>query len=96
MPTYVVLAKLTQQGVQGAKEIPKRRQQGKDVAKELGITFRDGCLTMGKYDVVFVLDAPDDATMAKYAMRIGMQGNLSTQTLRAFTDAEADAIISGL
>jgi uncharacterized protein with GYD domain len=51
---------------------------------------------MGKYDVVFVLDAPDDATMAKYAMRVGMAGNLSTQTLRAFTDSEADAIISGL
>ena len=96
MPTYLVLAKMTQQGAQSVKEIPQRRQRARDAAKELGITYRDGWLTMGEYDVVFVLDAPDGETMAKFVMRIGMAGNLSTETLRAFSTAEADQIISGL
>jgi uncharacterized protein with GYD domain len=96
MPTYVVLAKMTQQGVQGAKEIPKRRQAAKDAAKALGITWRDGFLTMGKYDVVFILDAPDDEKMAGFLLRIGGQGNLSTQTLRAFSEADADRIFASL
>ena len=96
MPTYLVLAKMTQQGAQSVKEIPQRRQRARDAAKELGITYRDGWLTMGEYDVVFVLDAPDGNTMAKFVMRIGMAGNLSTETLRAFSESEADDIISGV
>ena len=96
MPTYIVLAKMTQQGAQSVKEIPQRRQRARDAAKELGITYRDGWLTMGEYDVVFVLDAPDGETMAKFVMRIGMAGNLSTETLRAFSTSEADEIISSL
>jgi uncharacterized protein with GYD domain len=96
MPTYVVLAKMTQQGAQAPKEIPQRRQRAKDASKELGITFREGWLTMGEYDVVFVLDSPDDATTAKFLLRVGMAGNLSTQTLRAFSEAEVDAILGAL
>jgi uncharacterized protein with GYD domain len=96
MPTYVVLAKMTPQGAQGVKEIPQRRQRAREAAKELGITYRDGWLTMGEYDVVLVLDAPDGEAMAKYVMKIAMQGNLSTQTLRAFSESEADALISSL
>ena len=96
MSTYVVLAKLTQQGAQGAKEIPQRRQRTRAAAEALGITFREGWMTMGKYDVVFIVDAPDDATMAKFALRIGMAGNLSTETLRAFGVSKTDDIISAL
>ena len=96
MPTYLVLAKMTQQGAQSVKEIPQRRQRARDAAKELGITYREGWMTMGRYDVVLVLDAPDGNTMAKFVMRIGMAGNLSTQTLRAFSESEADDIISGV
>jgi uncharacterized protein with GYD domain len=96
MPTYVVLARMTQQGVATAKDIPKRRAAAREAAEKLGITFREGMLTMGKYDVVFILDAPDDATLAKFVLQIGMQGNLSTQTLRAFSDQEADAILGSL
>ena len=96
MPTYVVLANMTQQGIQAAKEIPKRREAARKAAADLGMTLREGLLTMGKYDVVLILDAPDDATMAKFAIRIGMQGNLSTQTLRAFSEAEVDQILGSI
>ncbi|HEV3451588.1 MAG TPA: GYD domain-containing protein [Acidimicrobiia bacterium] len=96
MPTYVVLAKMTQQGIQAAKDIPQRRAAAKETAKALGITWLDGYLTMGKYDVVLLLDAPDDETMAKFALQIGSRGNLSTQTLRAFSEAESDRLTGSL
>jgi uncharacterized protein with GYD domain len=96
VPTYVVLANMTQQGIQTAKDIPQRRAAAKEAAKALGITWREGWLTMGQYDVVFILDAPDDETVARFALQIGMRGNLSTQTLRAFSEAESDAVIGSL
>jgi uncharacterized protein with GYD domain len=96
MPTYIVLANMTQQGVQSAKEIPQRRAAAKDAAQALGITWREVYLTMGAHDVVFVLDAPNGETVAKFVLQIGMRGNLSTQTLRAFTEAETDALLSDL
>jgi uncharacterized protein with GYD domain len=51
---------------------------------------------MGRFDVVLVLDAPDDETIAKFVLEIGIRGNLSTQTMRAFTEAESDALTSSL
>jgi uncharacterized protein with GYD domain len=96
MPTYVVLAKMTEQGIQSAKEIPNRREATRKAAADLGMTLREGMLTMGRYDVVLILDAPDDAAMAKFALQTGMRGNLSTETLRAFSEAEVDEILGSL
>jgi uncharacterized protein with GYD domain len=96
MPTYIVLASMTQQGVQSAKEIPQRRAAAKDAAEALGITWREVYLTMGAHDVVFILDAPNGETVAKFVLQIGMRGNLSTQTLRAFNEAETDALLGDL
>ncbi len=96
MPTYIVLAHMTQQGVQNAKEIPQRRAAAQETAEALGMTLRESYLTMGAYDVVLVLDAPNGETMAKFALQIGMRGNLTTQTLRGFNETETDAILSDL
>ena len=96
MPTYIVLARMTQQGVETAKDIPKRRAAAAKAAEELGMTLRESYLCMGKYDVVLILDAPDGAAVAKFALKIGAWGNLTTQTMRAFDENEADAILSDL
>ena len=96
MPTYVALCNLTQQGVQNAKEVGKRREAAREAAKGLGITLREGLMTMGQYDVVLILDAPDDVAMAKFALQVAMRGNLRTQTLRAFSEAEVDALTASL
>jgi uncharacterized protein with GYD domain len=96
MPSYVVLCNLTPQGVQNAKEIPQRREKARETAKELGITLREGLMTMGQYDVVLILEAPDDEAMAKFALQVGMRGFLRTQTLRAFSETEVDALTGSL
>jgi uncharacterized protein with GYD domain len=96
MATYILLAKLTDQGIKTVKDIPSRRAAARTTAESFGITLREGFLTMGQYDVVLVLDAPNGESVAKFALTIGMRGNLSTQTLRAFTEDEVDALISAL
>jgi uncharacterized protein with GYD domain len=93
MPTYIVLANMTQQGIQSIKESPQRRSAREEAAKQLGITLVGTYLTMGAYDVVMVVDAPDGEAIAKFVLQIGMRGNLSTQTLRAFTEEEAEALL---
>jgi uncharacterized protein with GYD domain len=96
MPTYIILARMNQQGVQTAKDIPRRRAAAAKAAEDLGLTLRQTYLCMGKYDVVLILDAPDGEAVAKFALTIGSWGNLSTQTMRAFDEGEMDAILSDL
>jgi uncharacterized protein with GYD domain len=96
MARYIVLAKMTQQGIQNAKEIPQRRPARTEAAQALGITLVDSYMTMGGYDVVIVLDAPESEAVAKFVLQIGMRGNLSTETLRAFTDEEVDRLLAAL
>jgi len=96
MPNYIVLANLTQQGIQSIKESPQRRAAREEAATRLGITLRGTYLTMGAHDVVMVVDAPNGEAMARFVLQIGMRGNLSTQTLRAFDDEEAEALLRDL
>ena len=95
MPTYVVLGQLTQQGMQTIKDVPQRRAAA-DSAEALGITLRERMLTMGRYDVVMILDAPDDQAVAKFVLQTGMRGNLSTETMRAFSEGESETLLGSL
>jgi uncharacterized protein with GYD domain len=96
MATYIVLGKFTDQGIKSVKDIPNRREATRATAESFGITWREGHLTMGQYDVVFVLDAPNSEAIAKFVLTVGQRGNLSTQTLRAFSNDEVDALLSDL
>jgi uncharacterized protein with GYD domain len=96
MATYIVLGKLTDQGIKNVKDMPNRRAARQKSAESFGITLKEGHLTMGQYDVVFTIDAPNDEAVAKFVLSIGMRGNLATETLRAFSDDEADALLSQL
>ena len=60
MVTYVVLAKFTDQGAKTAKDSPKRAEAFKQMAKTFGVTVKDIFWTQGRYDIVTVVDAPDE------------------------------------
>ncbi len=94
--TYITLVKWTQQGVQTIKDVPQRRAALKQQAAALGIKWHQAYMVMGAYDVVLLYEAPDEQTAARFALSLGRTGNFSTQTLPAFTEAEADAIIGSL
>ncbi|HVB01898.1 MAG TPA: GYD domain-containing protein [Acidimicrobiales bacterium] len=93
MVTYIMLAKFTEQGIKTVKESSKRRAAARDIAKSMGGSIQEIYLTMGPYDIVAIAEAPDDEAAAKLMLQIGMQGNLSTQTLRAFDESATDALL---
>jgi uncharacterized protein with GYD domain len=94
MPTYILLVRWTTQGLQKIKESALRLEAGRKAFEAAGIKLRAFYMVMGQYDQVSIAEAPDDATMAKAMLRLASQGNLQTETLRAFTEDEYKKIIS--
>jgi uncharacterized protein with GYD domain len=96
MPTYIALLRWTQQGVAKAKDSPKRLDAGRKAFKKLGVEIKDTYLTMGRYDLVCVIEGPNDETVARALLSLGSQGNVQTETLKAFTEDEFRKITSSL
>ena len=96
MATYILLASFTDQGIRNVQDSPKRANAFKQMAKECGATVKDVYWTLGEYDIVAVVEAPDDISMTALGLSTGALGNVRTQTMRAFTEDEYRAIIKGL
>ena len=96
MPTYISLMRFTEQGVKAVKDHPKRREAAARGIEAMGGKLLHTYLTMGRYDVVAVLDLPDDDAAAKFALVTGRQGNVSTETMRAFDEGEFDRLLNSL
>ncbi len=85
MPTYIMLSNLTAQGVQTLKSNPDRlREVNRDV-EELGAKVLHQWATLGPYDFVNVVEAPDAATIANVSIALGARGSAKLQTLTALT-----------
>ena len=93
MPTYLMLTKLTAQGVQTLKANPARlREVNRDV-EELGAKVLNQWATIGEYDFVNIVEAPDAATIAKVSLALGARGSAKLQSLELL---EVDALIEAL
>lgn len=86
MPTYIALMKWTGQGIANINASPSRLDSGRKAFKKMGVKIKDTYLTMGRYDLVCLVEAPDDETFAKAMLTLGAQGNVQTETLKAFTE----------
>jgi len=93
MATYIVLANFTDQGIRNIKDTTKRADAFKELAKSLGATVKDVYWTLGQYDIAALVDAPDDAVVTALGLTLGKLGNVRTQTLRAFSRTDMDAIL---
>jgi uncharacterized protein with GYD domain len=96
MPTYISLLNYTQQGIANAKGGPARLDAAKEAYKKAGGELKAFYLTMGQYDIVTIAELPDDATAARMALSIGGQGNIRSQTMKAFSEAEYRKIAGSL
>ena len=96
MLAYVVLASFTDQGVRSARESPKRAEAFKDLAKTFGATVREIVWTQGRYDIVIIVDAPDESSFMSLTMSLARLGNVRTETLRAFSAAEMTKIVDDM
>ena len=86
MPTYISLMKFTEQGIRNVKDHPKRRENAAKGIESMGGKLLHTYLTMGRYDLVCVIEGPDDETVARALLTLGSQGNVQTETLPAFTE----------
>ncbi len=96
MQTYMTLIRYTQQGIESIKDSPARLDTAKELYKSLGAEIKSFYLTMGRYDVMVISEAPDDETATKLAMTIGSSGAIRTETFRIFTEYEYRKLISEL
>jgi uncharacterized protein with GYD domain len=96
MATYVSLIRYTDQGIRTIKDSPNRLDAAKKAFQSAGGELKQFYLAMGKYDIVIVAEAPDDDTAARITLALGSQGNIRTETLRVFTEAEFRKIVGSL
>jgi uncharacterized protein with GYD domain len=96
MAKYVVLVNFTDQGVRTAQDTVKRFDQAREAFQKKSVSFDSVYWTLGRYDIVATLDAPDDETVAAVLLQLGAAGNVSTETLRAFTVEEMSGILQQL
>jgi uncharacterized protein with GYD domain len=96
MGTYIALSNFTDQGIRSVKETTKRADAVKEAAKKFGVTMTQIYWTLGKHDLVVVLEAANDESATAFALAIGAAGNVRTQTLRAFTQNEMEGILGKL
>jgi uncharacterized protein with GYD domain len=84
MPTYIMLSKLTPEGVSTVKNNPQRIREVNQELEQLGATVTAQWSTLGRYDFVNVVEAPDDVTMARVSLELGSRGTATYETLAAF------------
>lgn len=96
MATYIALASWTDQGIKNVKESPKRLDAGRDLAKKLGCELKQFYMTIGPYDMVVIMEAPNDEAAAKFALSLAAAGNVRTTTLKAFPEDAYRKIIAAL
>jgi uncharacterized protein with GYD domain len=94
MAMYVSLIQFTDQGIRNIKDTIKRTEAAMAEAENMGMKITDQFWTMGAYDVVVLLDAPDDATITAFVLKAGSLGNVKTQTMRAFRREEMEGILA--
>jgi uncharacterized protein with GYD domain len=93
MPTYVMLTNLTADGVRTLKNNPGRVAEVNKEVEQIGAKVLTQYATLGQYDFVTVVEAPDERTMAKVSVELGSRGTMTSQTLAAIpSDQLADTL----
>ncbi len=94
MVTYIALASFTDQGIRNVKDSVKRADAVQEAAKKFGAKMTQIYWTLGNYDLVAIIEAPDDVSATAFALAIGTAGHVRTQTLRAFSKKEMNGILA--
>jgi uncharacterized protein with GYD domain len=96
MAKYILLGNWTDQGARNVKDTVKRSRAARETFAAMGVNAREWFFTLGAYDVVLTVDAPDDETLTRALLALAQQGNLRTTTLRGFGEKEMEAIVGAL
>ena len=88
MQTYILLMKLTAQGIKDIKNAPKRIDLATQSLEAMGGKMVSFYAVMGEYDYVVIGEVPSDEVAIKFLLGLGAVGNVRTTTLKAFTREE--------
>ena len=96
MPTYVVLANFTQKGMQTIKERSKQLKELQELIEPWGIKTKAVYYTMGRFDIIGIVEAPNDDVMTRFLLQVGRRGYARTETLKATLPDEFEEITKEL
>jgi uncharacterized protein with GYD domain len=88
MPVFIMLTRLTSNGVKTIKDNPGRVQEVNKEVEQLGVKVVNQWVTLGEYDFVSVVEAPDERVMAKVSVELGSRGTTSNETMSAIPAEE--------
>jgi uncharacterized protein with GYD domain len=94
MPRYVVLYRFTDQGLKSIKDTVKRATEVRKANEARGFKTIGTYWTQGQYDIVSVIEAPDEESMNAGLFNIAAAGNVHSETMRAFDEAEMSSALS--
>ena len=94
MPSYITLINWTDQGAKNYKDSVDRYEAAQKAMSAAGVSFKEIYWTIGPYDLVGVVEAPDDETATAALLTVAGQGNIRTTTLRAFSAGEMRGVIA--
>jgi len=95
VPIYITLMKFTSQGLSGIPAWRDRVEEAERAIEARGGQLLDAYVTLGRFDVVEIFEAPDDETAYQILIEVAKHGQVTTETLRAFTREEAERIVRG-
>ncbi|MFS8063900.1 MAG: GYD domain-containing protein [Luteimonas sp.] len=93
MATYIALSRFTDQGIRSVKDTTKRAAAVQEAAGKLGANMTQIYWTLGRYDLVTIIEAADEKSATAFALAIGSAGNVRMETLRAFNREEMTDIL---
>jgi len=96
MVTYISLCTFTDQGIRSIKESTKRADMVREAASKFGSKMTHLYWTQGQYDLISIIEAPDESSATAFGLAIASAGNVRLQTLRAFNRDEMNHILSKL
>ena len=96
MPYYILLINWTERGISKIKESSERYNSFKGLVERAGGKLIGGYYTFGEYDVVIIIDAPNDEIVMSLMLNVGSSGNIRSKTLKAFSAEEGFKIIKDL
>lgn len=96
MAKYILLVDWTEQGVRGVRESPARLDAARKTAATVGARIEQMFMVMGDHDMVLIVEAPNDAAVATFVLRVAEGGNIRTTTLKAFTEDQYRGLLGAL
>ncbi len=93
MPTYVFLVTLTEKGKSNLEKVRQRGKELSELIKTLGGQSKGAFMTLGRYDIIEIIEMPNDLAALKYSMKCSESGYENLETLKGFTEKETEFVI---